>query len=730
MKHFDQEEFTRDLSTVPFDVCDIFDDVDDIVWAQQHLISSVIDFHAPLKQRYLRSNQVPYMNGQLRKAIHQRNMWRNKHFKDKRNPIARAQYVRCRNNVVKITKSSVNTYFGKKCVNYHGSSKQFFKTVKPFLSNKSNSVGGNKILLNENGRIVTDASEVAEIFNVFYGSIAGYPVNCYDGLNDVNLTEVIRKHCQHESIINIQLHMGARVTCFDFQKLCANDMLDKIKSLKTGKSPGYDGIQAKFLKLAGANLASSLSMLFNKCVELCTFPTSMKMADICPIYKKLDNLCKNNYRSVNLLSVLSKLFESIMAEQLTAYFEHILSPLLSAYRKGYSCQHVILRLTELWRNALDNNKYIGTIAMDLSKAFDCMPHGLLVAKLHSYGISPKACLFLSDYLRDRMQRVKIMDTCSDWTVINRGVPQGSVLGPLLFNIFLNDLFFLPLNSYLVNYADDNHICLENENLEVLQKHLQDDSNIAVKWFNDNQTTANPDKFQSIILSRHRVDEFDISLDGHVITRGNTLKMLGVTLDDKLNFNEHIRNMCQTASCQINALKRISNFLNEQCRMHVYKSFISANFNYCPIVWLFCGKTNLKKLEKLQERALATVYCDKSLAYEDMLKRSGQLCIRLNLIRLLAIEMFKCMNGLNPLYINDMFSGKDSSYNLRDNSRLMQPKFNTKRYGYKSFKYLGSKVWNCLPPCVKNVNDLNLFKKNIYDWCLTGHAKNLLEQLEV
>ena len=245
-----------------------------------------------------------------------------------------------------------------------------------------------------------------------------------------------------------------------------------------------------------------------------------------------------------------------------------------------------------------------------------------------------------------------------------------------------------------------------------------------------QTTANPDKFQSIILSRHRIDEFDISLDGHVITRGNTLKMLGVTLYDKLNFNEHVRNMCQTASCQINALKRISNFLNEQCRMLVYKSFTSANFNYWPIVWLFCGKTNLKKLEKFQERALATVYYDKSLAYEDMLKKSGQLCTRLNLIRLLAIEMFKCMNGLNPLYINNMFSGKDSSYNLQDNSRLMQPKCNTKRYGYKSYKYLGSKVWNCLPPCVKNINDLNLFKKNIYNWCLNGHAKNLLEQLEV
>ena len=217
------------------------------------------------------------------------------------------------------------------------------------------------------------------------------------------------------------------------------------------------------------------------------------------------------------------------------FFSNILNPSLSAYRKGYSCQHVILQLTEYWREALDNNDYVGTMAMDLFKTCDSMPHGLFIAKLRAYGMSKNACNMIMSYLSNRRQHVKISGEVSNWSTINRGVPQGSVLGPLLFNIFLNDLFLVQISGNIANYADDNHLYNKNICVENLLDDLVNDANAAVTWFHENHMVANPEKFQSIILSRNGGVCTPISVKNNDLCPTNEIKVLGVTLDDRLNF---------------------------------------------------------------------------------------------------------------------------------------------------------------------------------------------------
>ena len=181
-------------------------------------------------------------------------------------------------------------------------------------------------------------------------------------------------------------------------------------------------------------------------------------------------------------------------------------------------------------------------------------------------------------------------------------------------------------------------------------------------------------------------------------------------------------MCLKASRQINALKRVSRYLDESCRILVFKSFISSNFNYCPVSWMFCGKTNLNKLEKLQERALRFVFRDTTSPYETLLERGNFLSLSVYRIRCLAIEVFKCVHGNNPAYLNNLFSQPILKYDLRDSFRLEQPKFHTFTYGFRSFRYYGSKLWNILPHSVKNTKDMNVFKKNITEWC---HSKKCI-----
>ena len=215
----------------------------------------------------------------------------------------------------------------------------------------------------------------------------------------------------------------------------------------------------------------------------------------------------------------------------------ILSDKISAYRKGYSSQHVLLKLTEEWRKHLDRNQIVGAVLMDLSKAFDCIPHDLLIAKLAAYGFEKKTLKFFLSYLKGRKQSVNIKGKLSSFMDILAGVPQGSILGPVIFNIFINDMQNIFDKCSLNNYADDNTLDDHASSIPELVDSLEKDSQKAIDWFKSNHMIANPDKFKAIIITKNGSDTsgIELKINGAVILSQKEVILLGLTIDYKLSF---------------------------------------------------------------------------------------------------------------------------------------------------------------------------------------------------
>ena len=218
-----------------------------------------------------------------------------------------------------------------------------------------------------------------------------------------------------------------------------------------------------------------------------TFPDELKITDIVPFFKKEDQKDKTNYRPISLLPLILKISN------------RILSAKICGFRKGHSTQHALLNLLKNWQKCLDKSGVVGTVLMDLSKAYDCLPHDLLLAKLSAYGFDESAITLIANYLSNRYQRVKIGSTFSSYLEILRGVPQGSILGPILFNLFINDLMFFIQETEVCNFADDTTIYSCSPYFEEATLKLSNDTHLILNWFRINSMVANPGKFQIMFL---------------------------------------------------------------------------------------------------------------------------------------------------------------------------------------------------------------------------------------
>ena len=243
-------------------------------------------------------------------------------------------------------------------------------------------------------------------------------------------------------------------------------------------------------------------------MELKCFPCILKSAEITPVYKKENNPKRDNYRPVSILTVISKLYETVLNTQMVDYVYALFNELLAAFRKSYSCQTLLIKFIEDLKFALDKGH----------KMFD--------------------------YLKDRKQRVKILNHQSSWKELTKGVPQGSILGPFLFNVFINDLFLFIENCKLYNYADDNSLMYSSPDLNCIFTNLQIDCKNAIDWLTVNGIKANPSKFQFMVISSERIEQKCLDIENGITLQSEpSVKVLGVTIDDLLRFNEHISACC-------------------------------------------------------------------------------------------------------------------------------------------------------------------------------------------
>ena len=349
----------------------------------------------------------------------------------------------------------------------------------------------------------------------------------------------------HPSIRKIKENTTSSVK-FDFREVATEDVAVQIKKLNASKASPINSIPARILKETSDVFCAVIQNLYNYGLSKGIFPKELKARDINSLFKKEDAFMKKNYRPITVLPSVSKIYERMMRDQMLPFVQSFLSPLLCGFREGYGTQHALLHFVETCKKSINSGGVAGAVLTDLSKAFDCLNHELLIAKLNAYGFSRSALLFIHSYLTNRKQRVKVNGSFSTWTETLLGVPQGSALGPLLFNIYLNDLFIFLEETKVCNYADDTTIYACGPKIETVIAHLEHDALKITEWFPNNFMKLNEDKCHLIVFGARGGNETTIKIGDACVKESSEENFLGITFDQSLSFKEHVKTLYRKA----------------------------------------------------------------------------------------------------------------------------------------------------------------------------------------
>ena len=680
----------------------------------------ILQQYAPLKKTKVRGNDGGFANKELRKAWYKRSKLLNMYNRNKTDENW-DNYKKQRNKCTSLIRKAKSKFFIDKTKDRES----FWKIFGPFISSKGHHTQEDYIV-SVDGELVNDKKKVANEFNNYFINIiensTGKSLNTYtiDPDKDI-IDQIINSYKNHPSILLIKEKMkeNPELTTFQMPKSTQTDMYRIITKIKTKSSQGYDKIPAKILKITANEISKPLSNIVNVSIDSGVFVDTAKISLCTPLYKNPPAGSRQQiplYRPLNVCTSFSKILERYNLNSMLEHVNTILSKNITAYRKGHSCQNVLLKLTEEWRKYIDQNKIVGGLLMDLSKAFDCLPHELLVAKLEAYGFENKTLHIFYSYLKNRKQAVKINGILSDFLEILSGVPQGSILGPIIFNIFINDLIYHMehTSANIANFADDNTFSAFADTVTELKQILDEAAKEALVWLDNNNMIANPDKFKAMVLKKPsiKIEDIGIIIGDMEVRPVSSIDLLGLKIYENLNFRKHIKSLCAKAGAKLNAIKRLRSYINESDRKLLVDAHVISQFNYSSTVWHFCGLTEIHKMEKLHEKCIIFIYNEYDMSYFELLKKNQLTTLFGKRILAMCCETFKTIHGLNAGYMQDIFEKRPSKYPSRYKNNLYVPKVNQVTYGYKSFRVQGPKTWNLLPNDIKQIESFDTFKQQL------------------
>ena len=659
-------------------------------------INNVYCKYFPIKVKFISDKRIgnPWLTPQLKKMINRKS----EYFKlFKLGFISRENNLNFNKKVNASIKKAKENYYKDAFNQSKSNMKKNWKLINALLGSNPKNKNIKKLVV-DNHEFV-NPSDIANQFNSFFCDIA------------LKLeSELPPSSISHKSFLG-----SPKPNSFYLYDVKIPDCLKIISKLKITSSD-LNLMPVKIFKMLRTEISNPLCKLINLSFYHGKFPDILKIARITPIFKKGDNQNPSNYRPIASLPYLSKIFERCMADKLTSFLNKfsLLSKVQFGFQKHKSTCDALINLTEYIYDNLNNRKTVVNVLVDLRRAFDTVNHGVLIDKLFNFGVRGLPLRWFSSYLLNREQFVRINFKDSMSKTINIGVPQGSILGPLLFLIYINDL---PNSSHFLFstlFADDTTLSISDSSFNNIIPLLNDELKSIQNWTISNKLSINVDKTEIIKITNKINDnsERQIKLGDDVLKLENSCMFLGVNVDKNLNFSLHINSITSKISKNTGIFYRIRNNLTERARLNFYYAFIFPFLSYNVIVWGGTCRNHLNPLVVQQKRIIRLI------ANAGFVDHTNPLFFQLKILKFddiyrffLCIYMFKARKY-------GLYSSRHNR-NTR-NRELACPPFHRLSQTQRSVSFAGPLVWNMLPSSLRSIDNLASFKFKLKQYFISRY----------